>query len=73
MIDITAFQRPKALRASPPPISFGVASVEGRAQFYIGVNISADELSEWSPHRIEQFFNGIARIITARGGVGFRQ
>lgn len=45
--------------------SISVASVDGGAKFFIGITIDASELAEWTPERIELFFDGIAKAIEA--------
>lgn len=67
MIDVKGIPLQR-LRALPPmPTVSGLNELGGFTRFYIGVNISTDELKEWSARRITDFFQGIAKVIHARG------
>ena len=71
MIDVTALQKKgsRCERTAPAPVAIprGLNEIQGRAQFYIGANINVHTFKEWSPERIRMFFDGIARVILARG------
>jgi hypothetical protein len=44
-------------------------SPEGQIQFNISVRVSMAEVSGWQADRIAAFFNGIAAVLAAKGGV----
>lgn len=69
MIDIKGIRYVKPyypLRLPPMP-TVGLNDLGGAVKFYIGVNISVDEMREWSPQRITNFFSGIAQVVATRG------
>lgn len=74
MIDIIGIHKQaavsKAVR-SVVTVRREVNDVSGFTRFYIGVNIKADDFADWSPQRITNFFNGIAEVVRARGGVAY--
>jgi hypothetical protein len=41
--------------------------IDGFVRFNITVRLNAAELASWSPARIAAFFEGVARIVLARG------
>lgn len=66
MIQVTGIPL-RSQQPLPPMPMTGLNDVNGFTRFYIGVNLSMDEVKEWSPQRITQFFEGIAKVIGARG------
>src|SRR4051812_35970064 len=40
---------------------------EGCVQFCISVKVDMAELARWEPDRIAMFFNGIAKVVAAKG------
>lgn len=67
MITITGIPLTKQRPLPPMPTVTGLNELQGFTRFYIGVNVSMDEVRDWSPSRITNFFEGIAKVITARG------
>jgi hypothetical protein len=67
MIDITGIARiprpqPRAPKAAPTCQN---VSLDGFTRFYIGVNVSAEDMRHWSAQKIADFFQGVAKIVHA--------
>jgi hypothetical protein len=41
--------------------------VQGFVRFNITVNLSGDEIKDWSPERIRAWFDGVAQVVEAAG------
>lgn len=67
MIQVTGIPLTKQRPLPPMPTVRGLNELEGFTRFYIGVNVSVDEMKSWSPQKITEFFQGIAMVIGARG------
>lgn len=67
MIAITGTPLTEQRPLPPMPTVSGLNELQGFTRFYIGVNVSESELRDWSPQRITTFFEGIAKVIKARG------
>lgn len=67
MINITGIPLTNQRPLPPMPMVSGLNNLHGFVKFYIGVSLTADEIKEWSPQRIMNFFTGIAKVIVARG------
>lgn len=50
-------------RPLPPMPTVRLRDLSGGIKFYIGVNLTANELSKWSPQKITNFFNGVAQVV----------
>jgi hypothetical protein len=67
MISISGISLTNQKPLPPLPTVRGLCDVEGFTRFYIGVNLSVDEMRNWTPQRITDFFQGIAIVIGTRG------
>lgn len=67
MIDVKGIPLQRLRSLPPMPRYSGLNELGGAVKFYIGVNLSVDEMRDWSSRRITDFFEGVAKIITARG------
>lgn len=50
-------------RSLPPMPTVRLCDLSGGIKFYIGVNLTADELSRWPLQKITNFFNGVAQVV----------
>jgi hypothetical protein len=49
---------------SPTPKPENVL-LDGFTRFHIGVNVSIDEMRHWSPQKMTDFFQGVAKVVHA--------
>lgn len=59
-----------SLAGPPKPRKSEEANSPGEGiTFQIGLNIGMKEIGSWSPERITSFFDGVAKVLTAKSGL----
>lgn len=56
---------PKPTRIDEPKRSTSAVEYMGQLRFFLDLRVSTDELKDWSPLRISQFFEGVAMALRA--------
>lgn len=46
------------------------SGIGGKIHFNISVNLTADEVKDWTPERVKAWFDGVAQIVRSAEGVG---
>ncbi len=67
-VDDNNSAKPKSGALSSSAAGNDTAKVGGKVAFSVTLKIPPVDMARWKPEQVEQFFNGIAKMLHARNG-----